>query len=102
MSSCSHNRMSAGLGFTRLARMPMSCLFFERKITWLKSISHCCPSNALVWGYRSVGRLTARKDLGGTMPSVDRLTGITVLVFVGAALSPGQHVQQRMTYVIDS
>ncbi len=36
------------------------------------------------------------------MPSVDRLTGITVLVFVGAALSPGQHVQQRMTYVIDS
>jgi len=71
-------------------------------MTWLKSISHCCPSNALVWGYRSVGRLTARKDLGGTMPSVDRLTGITVLVFVGAALSPGQHVQQRMTYVIDS
>jgi len=36
------------------------------------------------------------------MPSVDRLTGITVLVFVGAALSPGQHVQSQATYEIDS
>ena len=36
------------------------------------------------------------------MRSVYRLAGIAVLVFVGVALSPGQHVQSQATYEIDS
>ena len=36
------------------------------------------------------------------MRIVDRFAGITALVFAGAALSPGQHVQPQTTYEIDS